>query len=249
MEVALQQYVFFPTGSEFSRPARCESSKFADTPEDRQATAGHAAEELEVFKVPELPLLSFQYNPLHDLEALFWIAVNLVFGRELIDPTSGPCGYDDEQQEYVKSLTNNADARMNSLQTEAKLVLESKRLHPHLLPAFHELCRIREDLVQAYRAAELDRSALATASRMTISESEAEPTPYEYDLHDAFEKRFLNIARMIDSRVTIRSFGHDSSESHQPSWKPATKNAPKRTYSEFAEDPLERILAKKSRKR
>lgn len=108
------------------------------------------------YKIPP-----FQYNPLHDLESLWWVAVYFVVMREIVrpgdDPNSDPTeSVSQPQQEYARKLFSDYETRLWTFLGFGKFPRDAKVLPAHTNKLILALDRLRQDLYNAYSAWEYD---------------------------------------------------------------------------------------------
>lgn len=127
----------------------------------RAPVVPHGPSDAEAFA--RLPPLKFRYNPLHDMESLWWVAVYLVLKRDVVPGTTGEepeAAWDSKaQQSYVCELFGAKRDRLFS--HPATLIYDLHRVvHPALWPAASILNDLRLSLLTAYHAAEKNLDTL-----------------------------------------------------------------------------------------
>ncbi|KAJ3555205.1 hypothetical protein NM688_g2707 [Phlebia brevispora] len=100
------------------------------------------------------PCWSFRYNPLHDLESLFWIVVYFFFMRH-IAADGAPCIRTDEMNKTAQDVFRHTPlARGNLLRSVVDFQHALQLLDPRLQPICQELDVLRQALCKAYKAVE-----------------------------------------------------------------------------------------------
>ncbi|THG93529.1 hypothetical protein EW026_g7729, partial [Hermanssonia centrifuga] len=143
-------------------------------------------EEPKAPRVSKYKDLVFKYNPLHDLESVWWMAVYFVFNREVdIDDD----GVDTEtrrmesQRKFARELFYQAIPRLRVMASEAFFGSHLDCLHPSIAPIGEILEDARIELVAGYRRAEED---IQTIGRHAAN-----------GLHAEFKQQFLIIANQL----------------------------------------------------
>lgn len=106
---------------------------------------------------------TFIYNPLHDVESLFWSGANMLLESKVVDCSSGPKRQrsDDnpllwEQHEWARKLFHNRDERRQIMEEHGRFAEVVRTLDPRVRNLGGLLEAIREQLVEKYRVAEED---------------------------------------------------------------------------------------------
>ncbi|PSS18947.1 hypothetical protein PHLCEN_2v3163 [Hermanssonia centrifuga] len=143
-------------------------------------------EEPKAPRISKYGNLVFRYNPLHDLESVWWMAVYFVFNREVdIDDD----GVDTEtrrmesQRQFARELFYQAIPRLRVMASEAFFGSHLDCLHPSIAPIGEILEDARIELVAGYRRAEED---IQTIGRHAAN-----------GLHAEFKQQFLIIANQL----------------------------------------------------
>lgn len=156
----------------------------------------------------------FRYNPLHDLESLWWVAVYFLYRREIVQPTGVASSRQSEsaswnpeaQRAYADKIFCDQLARYIAI-TDADFGRNIEVLHPSIRPLASLLENVRVQLVAFYRKAEADTDS--------VDHRCAD------GLHEVFVEKFVRIANSSNARgVQLRrprvSAGTASSQ-HEPS--------------------------------
>lgn len=147
----------------------------------------------------EVKRAEFRYNPLHDFESLWWVAIHFIVKREVVDsaevdPAMGLRTVSDEQRIWAAELSYDPACRLSMMVTEGMLADRISVLHPSIQPIARRLEGLRTRLTAAYRRAEADLSSL-------------DYTTCADDVYKWFRQRFLEIARSPSySNVNLRPF-------------------------------------------
>ncbi|EED84054.1 predicted protein [Postia placenta Mad-698-R] len=136
-------------------------------------------------------IVPFRYNPLHDIESLWWVAIYFVFNRSVVKVGGKPPSMDasqrgdySSQKIYTKLLATSPHARFTALEDETDLHQQIIYLHAAIREIADDLNEIRMRLVNCYLKAEQDLGAI----RHTIG----------HDLlHDVFITSFENIVSKL----------------------------------------------------
>ena len=108
------------------------------------------------------PRPPFRYNPLHDLESIWWIAAYFVLGHEVdIGDPGDELDYEEylraaEQQRAAYSLFSTGENRYPELLAGFLSSRLIPQLHPHIRPAGTALEWCRDHLIRAYYKVEAD---------------------------------------------------------------------------------------------
>ncbi|KAJ3557294.1 hypothetical protein NM688_g1548 [Phlebia brevispora] len=166
VEVDEQEYLFpqerLPSrdSSNQNRPlALSEEASSRDVPLKSPSKEHSSAE----YKPPD-----FHYNPLHDLESLWWVAVHFLFTKEAIDnlkerSKEPGAGVSEEQRLYADKFFTNRNGRGSAMLLSHAFAKAVKALHPSLRGAGAILEDIRQKIVASYREAESDLSSIEHA--------------------------------------------------------------------------------------
>ncbi|KAF9806331.1 hypothetical protein IEO21_08711 [Rhodonia placenta] len=107
------------------------------------------------------PIVPFRYNPLHDIESLWWVAIYFVFNRSVVQVGGEPPSMDvsqrgsyNAQKEYTELLTTSPQKRQSALGNERTLQNQIIHLHAAIREIAYDLNQIRAQLVSCYREAE-----------------------------------------------------------------------------------------------
>ena len=105
----------------------------------------------------------FHYNPLHDLESLWWIAAFFLFKRDVVLDEEEAC----QPAELARRQAQARDAenlfkisRSTLLSKYAVFPAILSSLHPSVQPIGRRLEELRKDLMETYRSAEEDPSTI-----------------------------------------------------------------------------------------
>lgn len=105
-----------------------------------------------------------QFNPLHDLESLWWIAVHFVVGKQIVSGDE-VVEVSDKQRRYAELLVTSAEERWSSFMGERKFILEVLNLAPVVQSAAARLDDLRQAFVNAYRDIETTPASQKTVAR------------------------------------------------------------------------------------
>ena len=118
----------------------------------------------------------FDYNPLHDLESLWWLAAQFVF--ELADQeTRGNLANEDDQarleelRAVASKLFNNPAARQRTICDEDAFTSDIDCLQGDILRAGQALERWRQQLVECYIKSEKDSEAVRNTDFVGLHDS------------------------------------------------------------------------------
>lgn len=154
------------------------------------------------YKVPP-----FQYNPLHDLESLWWVAVYFVVMRETVrpddDPSSDPAeSVTQSQQEYARELFSDYRTRFWTVSDHGRFLQDAKVLPAHTNKLVLALEKLRQYLRNAYSKWEYDFDKPSSECAGT--------------LHGTFAHAFKVMSKAEEiQRLTVRPFlrrVHDSED-------------------------------------
>ena len=108
-----------------------------------------------------LSLPKLRYNPLHDLESLWWIAAQFIIARA-VTPEDG-CEWSEEDRSYfekhaqfTREVYRTKGARHLVMTTPFFFILRLELLHPAVRSVGQALRNSRRALVRAYKEAEMD---------------------------------------------------------------------------------------------
>lgn len=140
---------------------------------------------------------SLRYNPLHDMESLWWIAVYFVLKRQVYTKT--PRDQDEhvsqEQRMYASKLFwgELESDRLGAMTVDGSFYVHARPLHPAIQPVVDSLEKLRRLLVQAYETVEQDPPSIDHTSATT--------------LYKPFAETFLRISQMPQLQdVQLRRF-------------------------------------------
>ena len=242
-EVDMQDYDFRPMKSLAQLYAEMDAQK-------EQAARDPSASQLTALE--KLP--NFFYNPLHDLESLWWIAVYFVLKHEAIQDTSTvPAESDDEwdsdiQLDYANTLFYGALERDSAVRGRGDFLGNMLRvLHRTMQPIALRLEALRRELVQAYREAEKDvdtmdhncASSLYPQFHTTFSDLAAAEDIQQLCLRGLVYRPFVPPVYTPDNSEPVLSTGRtddgdvimsDSSSSHEPQ-PSTTQHIPNHRYN------------------
>ncbi|KAF9819009.1 hypothetical protein IEO21_02423 [Rhodonia placenta] len=108
-----------------------------------------------------IPTTPFRYNPLHDLESIWWVAIYFVFNKSVVKVGGKPPSMDasqrgsyDAQKKYAELLTTSSRGRLKALAHETALAKKITHLHAAVRKIAGGLIEIKEELVNCYLEAE-----------------------------------------------------------------------------------------------
>lgn len=97
----------------------------------------------------------FRYNPLHDLESLWWIAVYFLVKKDaLVDENYCAPSHPEKTHKWSKTLFIDRKKRNHFLSSNYECAHLSNCVAPQLASALRHLDDMRQDLIQAYHIAE-----------------------------------------------------------------------------------------------
>ena len=111
---------------------------------------------------PVLTQVVFRYNPVHDLESLWWISAYLLVSQVFMLKGDGTDGTGEEdprlarQRTVLQKLFTIGDERRWTMCTENGFYREVKTLHPLMRKAGRALDNARDVLARAYHYLEQD---------------------------------------------------------------------------------------------
>ncbi|EED78584.1 predicted protein [Postia placenta Mad-698-R] len=107
------------------------------------------------------PRVPFRYNPLNDIESLWWVAIYFVFNRSVVKVGGEPPSMDASQrghyftqEAYTRDLIATPHARFAALTDKDDLREEIIYLHAAIRDIARHLNEIRKQLVSCYKEAE-----------------------------------------------------------------------------------------------
>ncbi|KAF9805241.1 hypothetical protein IEO21_09131 [Rhodonia placenta] len=108
-----------------------------------------------------IPTTPFRYNPLHDLESIWWVAICFVFNNSVVKVGGKPPSMDasqrgsyDSQEDFAELLTTSPRDRLTALAHETALAKKITHLHAAVRKIANALIKIKEELVNCYLEAE-----------------------------------------------------------------------------------------------
>ncbi|THH06436.1 hypothetical protein EW146_g9612 [Bondarzewia mesenterica] len=188
VETASQCYKFMPMETkskinrEFDFRVVSDASRRART--SRPLTTGHRTQALS--KRPP-----YKYNPLHDLESIWWVAVYLVVNKEVINQDEDGSQREvaeraEHQREWANSLFDSLIGRVDLLRTPEQFTLQVPMLHPSVRwIGFDILDNARSLLVAQYTEVEKDLTSITE----TVADG----------LHIPFFKLFNEAALLLEN--------------------------------------------------
>lgn len=189
IEVQRQHYVFQPSALD-NLPLPDIPASFNLSDEVRKMEEGQESTSSPPISPPCLYLLlppevPFRYNPLHDLESLWWVAVYFVFKREIdidVERSDQAAERREAQRWAANNLFQSQDTRDSTI-TKDRFEDYLKYLHPSTRPIGDQLNKLRRKLAAAYRNAEEDAAS--------IDHTAAD------GLHEAFSTSFRKIVKYL----------------------------------------------------
>ena len=161
----------------------------------------------------------FRYNPLHDLESLWWIAAFFLFKRDVALDEEDACKPAERTRRQAQTIAaeNLFNISRSTLLADFPVfptVLTS--LHPSVQPIGRRLEDLRKELVETYRNAEKDPSTITH----TVADS----------LHARFRREFADIVTTLRTKpVAVESLPFVSTPGRKRPRQPATpERSPKR---------------------
>lgn len=164
VEVDERAYLF-QEASQKNKDAEFDKSQWAaakkdiagNKPPSSSSEAGHS--ESESYVAPPSTTRPFFYNPLHDLESIWWIAVYFVINKETGLPTAESVDYADlteDQRKYARSLFYGSAARGYAMRSSADALIDHhlRDLPIHLSTIAEQLIKLRKILCNRYREIE-----------------------------------------------------------------------------------------------
>ena len=139
------------------------------TEEAKPSMSPAVADTNHTFSSPSRPRPSrrpFRYNPLHDLEALWWMSVYFAAGRAVVDDGTGRMLSEEEnarqiqkQLESFPRLFCKLGIRLDIMSRAGRFAEEMQSLYPSVLCFWRPLESARSSLAYAYRWVEQDMDA------------------------------------------------------------------------------------------
>ena len=136
--------------------------------------------------------MGFRYNPLHDLEALWWIAVYFPIAHTIVEDSTGALPPPDTDSDQLTRQRTSAerlfwrgDYRYDVMQRNGPFVEELQSLHPAVSRLWHPLEAIRQNITLSYRYVEHDMAA-----------REFEPP---VDVYNNMQQELFNIADFLET--------------------------------------------------
>ena len=164
MPVEVKAHTYLYEGRYWGDPMSPSKKPRLETPSDGQqdgTSDAHASE--NSFKMYRGP---FRYNPLHDLESLWWVAAYFLMSRTLVfeDETEPEVPRDedegeseeDDQLTSLHTLFSDAAGRSWAMCTEGGFSRHLNCLHPFMRDMALALNDARDTLVQGYHYLEKD---------------------------------------------------------------------------------------------
>ncbi len=189
-EVQSQDYEFrlgtgFSPLSEFRRLTSDEFRKLLSNLES--ATGPYPSDSSSYRAIPQPPF-PFRYNPLHDLESLWWIAVYFIFTTEVKNYANmdekGKARQRRLDEHVLKLFCNFTHRKLDMMDSwNERFSTRCQSLHPSIRPIGEDLERARILLATTYRQCEKKYRTI------TLEPLEG--------LHDNIQKLFLSISQEI----------------------------------------------------
>lgn len=105
---------------------------------------------------PDIHLPPFKYNPLHDLESLWWVAVYYVVGKNPVVPDDRDTAEVDAKRKLSAELFSTPTSRVRCILVNNAFARDVRCLHPSLRQSAKALQTARSTLVKTYRSVETD---------------------------------------------------------------------------------------------
>ena len=174
MPVEVKAHTYLYEGRYWGSPMPPLKKPRLETPSDAQQDGtSNAYTSEDSFKMYRGP---FRYNPLHDLESLWWIAAYFLMSRKLVFedatepevPRDGDEGEseEDDQLASLHTLFSDAAGRSWAMCTEGGFSRHLDCLHPFMRDMALALNDARDTLVQGYHYLEKDIDNRSFAVRM-----------------------------------------------------------------------------------
>ncbi|PSS01023.1 hypothetical protein PHLCEN_2v4075 [Hermanssonia centrifuga] len=193
-EVQSQAYEFWPRDPVRFSPLSDTSSITSQDPET--SVDSDLISENSNHRTLRQPLPPFRYNPIHDLESLWWIAVYFIFTTEVINYAD----MDERGQARQRALDKHVtilfcDFKERQLdmidERNERFTSRCRCLHPFIRPIGEDLERVRIGLAMIYRQCEQRDGSITL-----------EPLLAE-DIHDNMHKSFGFISNQISESPTL----------------------------------------------
>ncbi|KAF7795938.1 hypothetical protein EIP86_007105 [Pleurotus ostreatoroseus] len=230
-EIETQLYLFLPGLTPPTTP---------DDPQKRSSkplSISTLVDEYEEGIQRELPAApAIRYNPLHDLESLWWIAVYFIVKREVVDesdPETFGRVASIAQRNYAAQLFDAPTLRQVTFQDHCHFLQNTESLQPIIQPIAKRLNTLRCILISRYRATERDLENIGRDSAGEIHQEfyQMFQTIAEADYYKNLKVRPftpLDAATNIQWRIL-----DDSAQDHV---QPQCPSSSKRQLSELNED-------------
>lgn len=163
----MQTYLFRPTVAHSSPPPD-EQALIARFMRIRaNVMEGKPMEPISPLKTPP-PVPPFRYNPIHDFESLWWLAVYFLFNREIIQDTDTPPDSTETagataHREFDHEPFGDLGWRQRVICGLGVFQSHVETLHPTVRPLGYALDGCREMIVEAYHAAEKDLDSVPSS--------------------------------------------------------------------------------------
>ncbi|KAJ3555477.1 hypothetical protein NM688_g2556 [Phlebia brevispora] len=194
LEVDSETYLFRPDPT-ITRP-KTQGKSFIRKLAERNADVEKVTPPPEtIYSRRDTRIHEFHYNPLHDLESLWWNALYFTVNREVDDDgEQEDSTYDRAAQlRLADELFYHGSKRLDAFMYTGFLEQRLKCLHPSLVEMTTVLLDIRDVLRDAYRRAE------EAIDRITFDVAE--------DIYGDFRRRFQKAAKSLDNKdVKIHRF-------------------------------------------
>lgn len=170
VEVDRRRYMFRPTVRPNSTIASEDSDSDAEWEEEVALREARITDE-NSFTWPASPLerdYVFQYNPIHDLESLWWVAMYFLINKqskhspskESSPQAQGNTELTPVQRDYARSLFYGGLARLDAIHGGERLEKHMATLPSYLSPICAVLLELRRHLVDRYNQVEVDPSSI-----------------------------------------------------------------------------------------
>lgn len=150
----------------------------------------------------------FRYNPIHDLESIWWVATYFDFNKTVVQVGKTTVRRNKKQQQrasytaqykYAKGLFSNQMDRSDALSLPSGFQEHIQYLHESVQPVARILEHLRQLLVVCYEEAEKDTAAIG-------------PT-VAFGLYTSFAKAFRQAANELKQDVLLGSLEEPAGES------------------------------------
>lgn len=195
-------------------------------------------------KEAEYKIPPFRYNPLHDLESLWWIAADFVVGKEVVAPGDGepPEPISRARRKYAADLFNNYETRLRTISEEDKFLDDTDNFSENTEKLIIVLDKLREALHDTYCTLEYDFSSPDTACANALVDSFAKT--FEI-IANAEEIQPLTVQPFPPPAFDIYTFRKDpdpsDSESSSPSQGSKKRRRGSGETSSFAAEPVRQV--------